>query len=649
MADLSAVLRKTIDGLPKATPELRAKVYDKARAAIVRQIESASPPLSEQSMAARRAAIEDAIDRTEEHYLERDLGEAFNAEPQAPEARPVPPLPQPPRADALLPRRPQPEPPQPVARAPSLPHVDNGPKGTIGGVQKPAWPKAEIPGRTGADPVPGTSRELRRDPMPRDRAPSPAATGDATAAGGRERRPSPGAASSDNAAGEDAPRPAGRRASTTGEFPPPPLPPFPPSAVPKRSPGLDTSDIPAADFAAPRYANGRRAGGAARGRAPMLAGLAIVLLGAGGALAYVYQDEVQSYFSAFGQNPTRSAATDTPPPAAPPVTPTTPPAATAEPAGDAGTDVAALAPGVEAPAEEPAAETPASAETVPPASTRRFTQRLLPDGTEVDEGPGARNANAFEEGTNIAAASPETLPATDQGLAAAPAPETPPGDASVTALAAPAATPPAATAVPAPATTTTAALEPDSVAGVPAVAQKAVFYEERSETERGTQLGGNVVWSVVSEPPTEGQPPEPAIRAVADVPEENIKLTMTIRRNADSTLPASHVIELMFEVPPTFAGGQIANVQRLALKPTEESLGEPLIGVAGKISDGFFVIALNNLAQATQTNLELMGKEQWIDIPLAYATGRRALMSLEKGIPGDRVFKEAMAAWAEKT
>ena len=34
MADFVAVLRKTIDGLADNTPDLRAKVYDKARATV---------------------------------------------------------------------------------------------------------------------------------------------------------------------------------------------------------------------------------------------------------------------------------------------------------------------------------------------------------------------------------------------------------------------------------------------------------------------------------------------------------------------------------------------------------------------------------------------------------------------------------------
>ncbi len=233
----------------------------------------------------------------------------------------------------------------------------------------------------------------------------------------------------------------------------------------------------------------------------------------------------------------------------------------------------------------------------------------------MDEGPGAGGVNPLEEGTNVVAA--EINPAATQ--------------------------PPPTAAEPAPTTPTQTPAQ-----GAIPVGQRAVFYEERSANREGTQQDGNVVWSLVQEPPAEGKPAEPAIQAVADIPSTGMKMTMTIRRNADQTLPASHVIEVMFDTPNGAPGGGIENVQRLALKPTEQARGEPLIGISGKISDGFFIIALNDLPEAVRSNLALLGKEEWIDIPLAYNSGQRALMSIEKGIPGARVFKQALDAWAAK-
>ncbi|MEF2072806.1 hypothetical protein [Consotaella aegiceratis] len=685
MADLGAVLRKTIDGLPNATPQLRAKVYEKARAAIVRQIEAANPPLPDGVAEARLTALEEAIGETEDHYL------ALEAAPSEPEPAPKPkPKPKP---------EPEPEPQDvPVVPAPIVEPRTAAPPPPAAPVRRPV-PSHDEPVSTPAPPPmprsPNPVAPARAEPAAE--ASRPAGAPPSWAARHPESRPEP----ADDAGWNETRVPEGR--STSREYQPadpyeptgpyedrdepdsgvavfdtepeepenylPESHPYAVSGMENRYPSeayeaepedrdevYDDEDddvyrsegIPPADMEGPRAV--RRS--SARG---LMVGLVVVLLLIGaGAAAWVTRDLWQGYLIDSDQRP-QEVATGTPPQAAPNVVPSTP-TPSEEPADEP-------APMVPPPPSEPAApeaETDSAPQAEPstdvaavetpqpqPDSNRRFTQRLLPDGTEVDEGPAVDSSNAFDEGTNIAAASPEPLVEPVPGLAATPAaPEPsqteepaevkPDPDEADEAEEAPAAT---------------AAVQPSTgpqAQAVP-VAQQVMFYEERSESAPATQHSGQVVWSLVQEASDDGGKTEPAIRAVADVPEENIKMTMMIRRNTDVTLPASHVIELTFDVPSDFAGGQIANVQRLALKPTEQSRGEPLVGVAGKISDGFFIIALNDLDEAIETNLQLLKNQEWIDIPLAYSNGRRALISVEKGIPGDRVFSQALDAWAAKT
>ncbi len=352
-----------------------------------------------------------------------------------------------------------------------------------------------------------------------------------------------------------------------------PASPVPPSADARPgspSPGAMLSGIPEADLSAPRYP-ARRA--PARSRTPLLAGVGAVGLLALGALGWVYLDDIRSVVLGSPQTASVPAGTG---------------AGQATDSGESGTTAPGTTPETAAPPSGTVTDVAPSTPTTTPAAPggRQFTQRLLPDGTEVDEGPGTSAPNAFEEGTNVAAAT-ITAPT-----------EVPP--AAVTQA-------PEPTTAPATPATTPAAGAPAVAAGTVPVGQRAVFYEERSANREGTQQSGNVVWSLSQEPPADGQPAEPVIRASVDVPDNNLKMTLTIRRNADATLPASHVIEIMFDTPAGFPGGEIENVQRLALKPTEQARGEPLIGVAGKISDGFFIIALNDLPQAVQSNLALLG------------------------------------------
>ena len=63
---------------------------------------------------------------------------------------------------------------------------------------------------------------------------------------------------------------------------------------------------------------------------------------------------------------------------------------------------------------------------------------------------------------------------------------------------------------------------------------------------------GSIVWSLVQESPGGDLPPEAAIRAEATIPGKDIQLRMTIRRNADKTLPASHIVEVIFLTPEGF-------------------------------------------------------------------------------------------------
>ena len=143
-------------------------------------------------------------------------------------------------------------------------------------------------------------------------------------------------------------------------------------------------------------------------------------------------------------------------------------------------------------------------------------------------------------------------------------------------------------------------------------------------------------------------PPEPVIRGVVDVPSRGFQLTLSIKRNLDDALSASHIIELLFSVPGDFSGGNVDKVSRFVMKASEEARGESLVGVPVRIDAGYFLLALNNLEQAVRTNVGLLENGAWIDIPVSFLTGRRGLMALEKGVSGDKVFRDALADWKNR-
>jgi hypothetical protein len=88
---------------------------------------------------------------------------------------------------------------------------------------------------------------------------------------------------------------------------------------------------------------------------------------------------------------------------------------------------------------------------------------------------------------------------------------------------------------------------------------RATLYEEDSTDAQGKPQVGSVVWRTETASPEPGQPLELAIRAELEVPERHIKMTMTIRRNTDKALPATHTVEIMFNLPADFRFGGARN------------------------------------------------------------------------------------------
>ncbi len=187
--------------------------------------------------------------------------------------------------------------------------------------------------------------------------------------------------------------------------------------------------------------------------------------------------------------------------------------------------------------------------------------------------------------------------------------------------------------------------------GVPAqiapVAQKIVLYDEDPADPQGKRYTGTVVWRLDQIAAANGQPPDVAVRADIDVPDRKLKMSLTIRRNNDASLPASHTAELTFTLPPDFAGGGVGNVPGILMKSNEQTKGTPLAGLAVKVTDGFFLIGLSNVDADKARNIQLLKERSWFDIPLVYTSQRRAILAIEKGAPGERAFNDAFAAWGQ--
>lgn len=246
---------------------------------------------------------------------------------------------------------------------------------------------------------------------------------------------------------------------------------------------------------------------------------------------------------------------------------------------------------------------------------QKFTQRLMADGSEVDEGAGTAAGSAGAEGRSISEQNVDgTQPSAQAGATAG-------------------------------GTTAGAATTPPVDMSKPVTGEKAFLYEERLGQTAPTAITGSVEWTALNDTSENGRP-NPAIQGKLSIPDRGLSALITIKRNADNSLPASHLIEVVFSVPADFEGGAVDNVQRIAMKRTEQDRGDPLVAVSAKITDDSYLIALNDFQDVVARNLDLLRTRNWIDIPVTYRNGRRALLTLDKGTAGVAVFDEVLKQWA---
>lgn len=538
MADFAAVLRKTIGALKENSPDARARVYEKARATIEAKLAAVSPPPPPELAARQKRLLEEAIETVEAEFAAPPQAEtpAAEAEPQE-----------------TWPQETWPEAPQETAQ------------------EAPAVEDASEPAAWSREPAPDEEQAGADIPAPAQDEPEPAAAEPEPAAWSYEPLPA------QETREAEAPTPQDEEPDLHADAAAPAWPDYE-TAAGQPEPFSEAAERPAEPAEEETFGADEAATPERRRRGGLVAlVLLVLLLGAAAAGGWFYRDDLARLAGHEGFEQMMAQDGDT---AAPPEEEEAQETARVEP-------------------EAPVREQPQVAAPESTAQSDKFTQRLLPDGREVDPGPAGGEAGPGE-GTSIAAATQDGEAAQAEGA--------------------------------------------QNGQALP-VGQKAFFYEERTSASQGSAETGTVVWSIVEESPGNDLPPEPTIQAEARIPEKDLQLKMTIRRNVDQSLPASHIMELIFLTPDDFAEGGVDNVLRVTMKRTEQDTGNPLLGIPAKIADGFFLVALSDSPADVQANTLLMRRQSWIDIPIVYSSGRRALMTLEKGVPGDRIFNEALAAW----
>ena len=273
-----------------------------------------------------------------------------------------------------------------------------------------------------------------------------------------------------------------------------------------------------------------------------------------------------------------------------------------------------------APPSEPVQEAPQA----PP----KIAQRAQP----APEKTPARSAPTEAQTSPSAppAAGPQSNPVDQSGSQ----PPASPQGAEEATPAAPGATPQAAAPQEAPAAT-----------ALPEAARSAMLVASADNPQKPIVNLGSTVWSLL--PAVQGQPATVGVKAEADVPDLKLHATMTLRKNTDPTLQATHTIDLKF----SFADGApvtgFKDVGLPQMRKLDSTAAETLTSVKVKISDVYFLIALAKNDSDVARNLDLMQTRAWFDFPLLLNDNRIAKLVFQKSEEGQAMLEKAIEAWKQ--
>jgi hypothetical protein len=177
----------------------------------------------------------------------------------------------------------------------------------------------------------------------------------------------------------------------------------------------------------------------------------------------------------------------------------------------------------------------------------------------------------------------------------------------------------------------------------PSAGRAAMLVASADNPQKPAVSLGSTVWSLI--PAAPGQPATVGVKAEADIPDLKMHATMTLRKNTDPTLQATHTIDLKFSFAPGAPITGFKDVGLPQMRKEDSTAAEALTSVKVKISDIYFLIALAKGDSDIARNLDLMQTRSWFDFPLLLNDDRIAKVVFQKSPEGQAMLDKAFEAW----
>lgn len=181
--------------------------------------------------------------------------------------------------------------------------------------------------------------------------------------------------------------------------------------------------------------------------------------------------------------------------------------------------------------------------------------------------------------------------------------------------------------------------------GSPEPTEAASYYEQAAGGAPWRELAGSARWRSQIENGSVG-PPRVALTLDLRVPERGLSMSMAIRRDAGEDTAITHLFEFMFLTPQGAPLDSISAVKSVIMKREDGSSSRTLAGLSIKVAPGLFLFGLSAEKDDAQRNAQALRALSRFDIPVSFADGASAIISVSKGASGERAFAVVLADWA---
>ena len=168
----------------------------------------------------------------------------------------------------------------------------------------------------------------------------------------------------------------------------------------------------------------------------------------------------------------------------------------------------------------------------------------------------------------------------------------------------------------------------------------AIFYSDANNKSGDGASRGRVAWQRV-----EKKDSPPSILARVEMDDPAFSLDLTVSKNTDEYLPATHLVEITIKGARAISDVPVERIPALVLKSERNGQGTPLAGAGARVTDTIFWLALSEVPETAWRNLALLRSGKWFEMPIEFKDKRRSLLVFEKGPAGKRIVEKVIAEW----